>query len=260
MPKKRNPLDEALSEREKTAAKRHQQDLETWQQWSANRTPENTNALMRRFEPVFRSTERQHRAPNVTPVSFRTNMMTNAAKAFENYDPNKGTVLRTHVQNMLRKSITFNQRHQNFARLSSGMSEMIGPIDRATDALRDELGREPTHVEVATYVNAHPDLIKRRRRLTGKKVGEIHTLRRADVFDAGFESDPTVRQASRAQEVLGLLPQELTAEEKQVFNHLYGHGVPAITSTSVLAKKLGKSQSSISRIRTSIQAKFKRHL
>lgn len=258
---KKNPIDEALSAKEKVAAQRRADDFQAWEQWKKKPTQSNTHVLMNRFEPVFRAKTRSWKAPNVRSSAFRANLKLQAANAFETYDPNRGAALRTHVENHLKKSMRFNARHQNAAYIPEGQAELIGPIQKAQGQLFDEFGRDPSHGEIAKFINADPGLIGKRRPVTATKVKRISAAaQQKDIIGSAFESDPTPRAARREGEVLGLLRPTLSTDERKVFDHLYGQqGKPRIGSTSQLAKKLGKSQSQVSRLKTGILKKYKHY-
>lgn len=246
-----SPVDDYLDAKEKSAAVRDAQDLEAWQSWKAQPTPQNLQPLMKRFEGTFGQKAALWKAPNVNEAAFKANLMQQAMKAFENYDPNRGASLRTHVTGRLSKSKRFNVSQQNMAYIPEQKTGLIGPIDSATDRLRDELGRDPTDHEIGLAIGQTP-----------QRVAEIRGLRRADIPASSFESDPISVANSRHQEVVGLLRPALGSEEERaVFDYMYGqNGKPQVTSTSDLARRLGKSPSQISRLRRKVEATYKKNL
>jgi len=258
---RKNPLDSALSAKEKLAAQRRAEDIQAWETWKKQPTPENTHVLLNRFEPVFRQKVRDWKAPNTRTGAFKANLKLHAGNAFESYDPNRGASLRTHVENHLKKSMRFNQRYQNARYMPEGQTELIGPIQKAHGTLMDQLGRDPTHREIASYINQTPELIGRRKPLSAAKVKRISTAAlEKDIIGSTFESDPTPRASKREFEVIGQLRPTLTRDEQEVFDYLYGqNGKPRIGSTSQLAGKLGKSQSQVSRLKSGILAKYKHY-
>ncbi len=255
-----NPLDEALNSKEKLAQERRDQDIHLWQTWKNDPNQDNMHALMKRFEPVFRAKVNQFKAPNVNPSAFRANLKLQAINAFETYDPERAA-LRTHLDANLKRSMRFNAQHQNMAYIPEGQTAFIGPIDKATDELTDELGRAPSHFEVAQFINERPDLLKNKKRLTATTVARISTNRRKDIISSTMEGDAAPIEASRNQAVLGLLRPELNEDQQQVFDHIYGmNGAPRINSTSALAKKLDKSPSQISRLKSAIAIEYKKYI
>lgn len=254
---KMNPLDDALSAKEKLAAQRREEDHAIWQQWQQNPTPDNMHPLMQRFEPMIKQKARLWRAPNVNESAFRANLKLQAIDAFKTFDPDKGAALRTHLENRLKKSMRFNAQQQNMARIPEAKSYQIGGIMRAQDELREDLGRDPTPAEISEFLNP---MLTPRKQLTAKKVEQIQQAQIKDVMGSAFESDPVPKAIGRERQVITLLRPALTPDQQVVYDHLYGlNGKQRVTSTTELAKTLGKSPSQISRLRTGIFQTFQRY-
>lgn len=256
-----NPLDEAIESQEKLGAKRRAEDHSLWETWNKKPTEKTMNPLMRRFEPVFRQKMQQYKAPNVSAAAFKTNLKIHAVKAFTTYDPSRGASVRTHLENGLKRSMRFNAQHQNMAYIPEGQTAYIGAIDRASDSLQDTLGRDPSHLEIAKFVNGDPDLLGGKKRMTAGTVKRVQGSRRKDVIASSMESDPTGFGSDRNRAVLGLLRPELNRDQQQVFDHLYGmNGQKQIDRTGTLAKTLGKSPSQVSRLKSAIAKKYKKFI
>lgn len=252
-----DPLDDALDARDKLASQVKTADQQAWETWKKDPTPENMDALMTRFEPVFRSKANLWKAPNVNQAAFLTNLKINAVDAFRTYDPNKGAALRTHLEHRLQKAKRFNTQQQNYAYMPEEQVNQIGRIDQAKDELGETLGRAPTSAEISAHLNQG---MKGRGLLTPKRVDRILQGQRKDIVSSSFESDPTSNAINREREVIMLLRPNLNSEQQEVYDHLYGqNGKSVITSTTELARVLGKSPSQISRLRTGILKKFDEH-
>ena len=259
-PMQTDPLDEALSSQEKLAAQRRVEDHRLHDEWKKKPNQQNMHALMRRFEPVFRAKVNQYKAPNVNTSAFRGNLKLQAVSAFETFDPNKAS-LRTHLDNHLKRSMRFNAQHQNMAYIPEGQTAYIGGIDRAVDEMQESNGKQPTHGQIATFVNQRPDLLGGKKRLTSRMVGRVQGNRRKDIVGSTLDADSAPYATNRNEQVLGLLRPALKPDQQQVFDHIYGsNGAQRINSTGALAKKLGKSPSQISRIKSGIAAKYKKYI
>ena len=256
--KDKDPIDEALSERDKVAAVRAAQDHQLWQQWKQEPTHDNMDHLMTRFDPLIKGKGRMWKAPQVNQAAMLTNLRIHAVDAFQTYDPNKGAALRTHLESRLRPAMRFNQQHQNYAYMPEEQVGQIGNIQKAQDTLSEDLGRPPTSAEIVGFVNPQ---LQGRRKLTEKKVNRIIEGQRKDIVGSAFESDPTPHAINREREVAGLLRPNLNAQQQEVFDHLYGKNGKAKTdSTTRIAKSLGKSPSQVSRMRTDILKKFNEYM
>lgn len=247
----KTPVDEYLEEQSKTAAARDKKDLELWEKWKKKPTKTNLQPLMQRFDRVFDHKVKAWKAPKVSEPAFRANLMKNALSAFDRYDPSRGASVRTYVIQRLARSQRFNTSQQNASYIPEKKTELIGPIDTATDKLRDRFGRTPTNSEIAKEIGVKPRL-----------VGEVQRLRRADISSSVFESDPVPKANTRHDEVISLLrPSLRNDDEKAVFDYMYGmNGKPKVTSTNAIAKRLGKSPSQISRLKNRVKATYKSNI
>lgn len=251
------------------ASIKRDKEHELWNTWNTKgRTPEHLEPLLNAFGSVVGAKTREWKAPHVNENAMKAEIESHMIKAFENYDPNKGASLRTHLEHRIKKAQRFNAKNQNFAYIPEEPARFIGKINRATEELQEEYGRPPTHYEIADQVNANDP----KARLNAKKVKDIISYQRKDMVASGFQSeqgaifDPTPRIANREQEVLGLIQAEMHAifpsqDDRTVFEHIYGiNGKKEITGTNELAAKMGKSPSQISRIKKSIGNRVKSYL
>lgn len=247
---KSNPIDNAFDGQVKAAAEKRAEDLKLWEAWKQNPGPETTRPIMQRFEPVFKAKIRQWKAPNVNEDAFRTELQLRTLKALETFDPSKAG-FRTHLEFHLQKAMRFNANQQNYARIPEGQARRIGKIDSARNELSEELGRDPTHEEIAELLNSR--LVGKEKALSGKQVAKIQASRINDVVLSSLEQDPSPNAINRDREIISLLRPTLKPDEQVVFDHLYGiNGRPLISSTNELARTLGKQPSQISRLRSSI--------
>jgi DNA-directed RNA polymerase specialized sigma subunit len=259
----RDAVEEFLQVKEALPNLRREKEHKLWETWKANdQSPKHLEPLLAVFDPVVNAKIREWKAPRVNESAFRAELHKHMIKAFQDYDPDRGASLRTHIENRIQKAKRFNSKYQNFAYIPEEPAGYIGRINRATDELKEDLGREPTHAEIAKQVNNNDP----KARLTGKKVGDIITFQRKDQPGSQWTFDPVARTSDREQEVLSLMQAELpqifpNEDDRAVFEHIYGlNGKATITGTNELAKKLGKSPSQISRIKSSVGNRFKSFL
>jgi DNA-directed RNA polymerase specialized sigma subunit len=249
-----NPLEEFLKHAMGEVTDKQRQELEHLHTWrESGHDPEHLRPLLQTYQPILDQRLKQWKAPAVPDDAFRSELQTHFVNALKSYDPTKGAGLRTHVENRIQKAKRFNARYQNVARIPEAKAMQIGKIDSAKRELQEQFGRDPTHDEIAGHIG-DPKLLP-------KHVMQIENARMRDVPASAFEDDPTELHQMRSREVLSLLPHELTEDEHTVFRHLYGlDGHDQMTSTNELAKRLGKSPSQVSRLRTSILNKYTQFL
>lgn len=247
-----NPVDDFLAARKEKAEKRKGKEVAMWEAWKhapSHEKPRKLEPLLKAYEPTFNTKVREWKPPAIPESAFRAVLTEHFVKALNIYDPTKAA-LSTHIEQRLQKAKRHVIKHQNIGYIPEGQVQYIGKINKAVDHLTEEFGRPPTHDEIADHLG-----------MTPKKVNTIMQNLRRDVPNSKWESDPTVHEIGREQEVLNLLQYNLSPEEKNVFEYLYGqNGKPVIGSTNALAAKLGKSPSQISRLRTAILNKYKTYV
>lgn len=260
-----NPLTDYFEEKAAAPSKRKEEDLQLWHAWNDNgRKPEHLEPLLNKYKGIVSQKVGQWKAPAVPESAFRAELQTHLIKAIESYDPAR-SALNTHVENRLQKAKRYNTRHQNFAYIPEGKARFIGPIDKARDILREDLGREPTHHEISAHLQKSED--GDYRKLTPAKVEEIQKARIRDVPDTMFETDPTQQHGSFEDQQIEVAANTLHSifpdkpEMHEVFHYTFGTGgYPKIPSTGALAKKLGKTDQQVSRMRTQMGTTLRKHM
>lgn len=244
-----NPVEEFLKEKNAALQQKRDQELQHLNTWRQTQDPAHLEPLLKSYEPVVAMKMRQYKAPALNEAAFRAELQKHLIGAFQSFDPSRGAQLSTHVENRLRKVQRFNNRFQNMAYIPEGQAQHIGRINKAKDELAEQFGRDPTHDEIADHIG-----------MPVKQVSKVIGSQRRDIPASTFESDPTEIAMHRDQEVLDLLPYNLSKDETQVFNHIFGqNGARQIGSTNDIAKTLGKSPSQVSRLRTSILKKYQQY-
>ena len=232
------------------------QEVDMWRSWKdSGEDPDKLQPLLQSLNPVIDQNVRRHKAPRIHKPVIEAEARTLTVKALRRYDPARGTMVSTHVHNNLKGLNRFVKKHQNFTRIVETQANRIGDYQRSKSSMQEELGREPTTLEMAD-----------RLRMSPKKVSRLERELRKDSFaalaaDDLVESNPFEQELPVHREVIEMLPYELTINEQQVFNHLFGQGgVPKDTSTGSIATKLGWSQSKVSQVKNSVSKKYIEYL
>lgn len=259
-----SPIDQYLSSKEKSAAVREEEDVNAFKTWQDNPNKDNLSNLYKRFNSEFdkRVNLWSGGAKKVNPAVIKVDLKKNALKAFNNYDPSKGTTLRTHVTNMLRRSQRTVGLYQNMAYIPEEKRFLISPINTARDTLFDEKGSDPTHQEIADYLNKNPQMIAGRiqGKITPKLIQNVAKYQIKDIPDAGFEDDPTKNIGSGDIQVAKMLPMALEPREKDFYEYYMGlNGKPKINKISDIGRRLGLSPTQASRMHRKIINKFKKY-
>lgn len=233
------------------------QDLEMWRTWkTSGEDPETLAPLLSSLNPVITSQVNRHRAPRIYKPAIEAHARVLAVQALRRYDPMRATAVASHVQNNLKGLNRYVKKHQNFTRIVEAQANKIGPYTRAQAALHEELGREPTTLELADRLKMSP-----------KKVERLASEIRPDIFslpatgEDAFESSPFEETSPQHKEIIEMLPYELTTDETAVFNYLFGKGGKRkITVMSDIATALKWSPSKVSQVKSTISAKYRAYL
>lgn len=254
-----NPLEEFLEYREgltkesaKNLREKQQKELEMWRHWNANgRRPEHLQPLIRSFKPLINSKVNVYTSKirDIPPEAIRAEFNNQFVRALETYDPNRGAGLGTHIHYSLEKARRFITTYQNPGRIPENRIYKIRELQDAEMHLDDKLGRAPTQLELADYLKWSP-------RQVGMLQKEVRKTRPA----SQFEVDPFTYLPSKQQEILRLLPYELSHEERAVFEYVYGIGGKPQLGTGAIAQRLNMSAPKVSRLKASIADKLKKYL
>jgi DNA-directed RNA polymerase specialized sigma subunit len=257
------PLEDYFQFKKDAAVKRTEQDMEAFEKWKKRPTKRSLSTLLRRFEPEFNRKVSLWKSPKVDAAAFKADLKKNAITAFTTFDPTRGASLRTHVNNLLKRSQRFNLKYQNMAFIPEEKAALITPVQQATDQLTQELGKAPNNKQIATFLNRKSVLLPKRvvGKVTPSLVKTVQKYQIRDIPGSAFETDPTTRIPSFERETLGLLRSTLTGDMRTVYDYMYGTGgKPQITSTGQIAKRMGKSPSQISRLKGKIQTVYKKYI
>lgn len=241
---------------------RKQQELHMWREWKdSDEHPDKMEPLLNSLQPLVRKRMNDY----TRGVPIRTEVLQSAAnkqviQSLRNYDPTKAK-LTTWVTSNLRGLSRFVIANQNMARIVEERSQIIGDYQRARSELSDELGRDPTSIEMADRINQSPERMEAsRRQVTAKTVGLLQHEMKKDLLSSGSLDDPFTNVTPREREILKLLQYELDPTELQVYEYILGlHGKPKITSTGQIATMLGWSPSKVSQVKGRIAKKYEEY-
>lgn len=270
-----NPVAEYFETKEAAKEQRKKQEVDLLTHWKANgQQAEHLEPLLKLYEPVI-AQHMKKKPPMVPAPAYKAELLGRAIKAFETYDPNRGAALNTHVDWHMRKAVRYGNLHANVGYLPEGQSAFIGDIDKARNVLSEELGREPTPQEIHDHLQNDPD--KDFRKLTPKRIETIQAGRIRDIpmsRSAGQQADAYDYTGRADQASHGFEDQQIAVAKNilptlfpnnpamhTLFHHTFGtDGHEKIMSTGALAKKMGKSQSQISRMKTQMGNTLRKHM
>jgi DNA-directed RNA polymerase specialized sigma subunit len=95
---------------------------------------------------------------------------------------------------------------------------------------------------------------KKKKRWTMAEVQRMNSELRADILSSSFEADPSTWSPDVDTEIAAFLHEELSPEEQKVYSLIQKPGTTQ-GKTGLIAKRLGWSDSKVSRLRKAIERK-----
>ena len=156
-----------------------------------------------------------------------------ARKAAESYDAKTGVKFSTYLTNYLKKLSRISTQYGGVVRVPENKQFKIQKINQAEQALKDELGRDPSIGELSGYTGFSTQVVANLVK-TRKKEVNVNNLAYTPVF---IENDN--------DECVVFVYHDLTDRDKFIFEHKTGFGSKKILSNDEIAKELKISSSTV---------------
>ena len=239
----------------KTAAEK-QHEVETFAKWQKTNDPAQFRALYSSMKPlIYDAAKKASYGSNLPESAHRAWAAQSFYDALRTFKPGGGASLQTHVYGAVhQKAKRLNYMYQNLAYIPEPRSMQIGVYQNESSNLRESLGRDPTASEIAARLSWSIKDVERIQK-------EIH---KDLAMEEGTE-EMGVFEGPETEEVLEQLYDDLTLEEQQVYDHVFGkHGKPKATKANNkidydrIARSTGYSASKARTIVNKIKVKFER--
>jgi DNA-directed RNA polymerase specialized sigma subunit len=225
-------------------------DMKLWQGWvDGGKQPEDTEKLLTNFKGLIRSQSNKYaRTQNIPSSAIHAQFQTQAMHAFDNYDPNRGTKLSTHMTNQMKRARRFVNTYQNIGRIPEPRINKITEFKDARMRLEDDLQRPPSAHELSDNLKWPVKHI----------VAMEHEIR-DEIPASRFPGEVASIKPSKDAEILRLIQYELSPEEKSVFEYSMGQNGKPQLKPGDIAKKLNMQPSKVSRLKLAIANKVGRY-
>lgn len=234
-----------------TFNKKEQKDALTssWETWRAKPTIENFSQLLQQAKPTLNSAVRSY-APASSP-SVYSMAKVYAKKAFETYDPTKGTKLKTYLHTQLqplrREVSSYNTLH-----VPENVQSDIRYLNTKEHEFERENGRMPNNDELADFT-----------KLSRKRIEHIRKFSRPTVYtstieeSAGSEDAHALPATQEAESFWkDYVYDSLSAQDKLIYDLRSGSKTGNPVPLKDIAKKLRMSASAVSQRLKRIAAKI----
>jgi len=213
-----------------------------WDKWKKDPSKENLGVLLKDLEPIiYRQTSRWSGV--LSPEYMNVEGKVLAVQAINDYDPNRGTALSTHVSNRLQKLSRPVYMYQNVYRLSEPNTLKINSYKTAMVELEDDLGRPPTSGELAARLGWSISFLQSfRKELRGELIAS--------------EPRPIVDSGDKDAGLVHYVYSELNPSQQTIFDHMTGFGGAPQLSPSEIQKKLSLTPGQFAHQKRQIIKKF----
>lgn len=210
--------------------------------YATSRNPETAGAFLKAVHPVLTEATRSYAGAEAATPTVMANAKRLALEAARRYDPTRAK-LRTHLLSHLRGI------RRQVAQSTSGIrvpeqwkldSQRLSSI---VPDLRDQLGREPSHAEIADHAGIGIDRVRKAQSVPG-------------VLSSGQVGD-SVESVPRDEEAWKVWTEAIYHDsgpiDQVIMDHSLGiHGNPVLSGNEI-AKKLGLSAGAVSQRRLKLQ-------
>jgi DNA-directed RNA polymerase specialized sigma subunit len=215
------------------ALSRKEQDLALWRAWKRNPSDINLSALLKQVNPLIQRETNKWSGTLARPL-LETEGKRLAVEAFQNYDPNRGAALATHVVNRLQKMSRLSYSNQNVARLPENKVLQFHTYHVGHSQLRDDFGRPPTTDEMADHLGwTLPQVNK-----FNTQIGRQELIESVGVDNVG----KSLAQVEASDHLVDFVHHDLPPVQRSMFEHLTGYQGASRLSNKQIQKKLGLTQ------------------
>lgn len=242
--------DTSISEKhfeQKEATNRAQTDMEIWQKWKKNPTPENLNRVMEQIDPVVHSEANKWKQSGINPNILQMKARSMAYQAVKTYDPKAGTQLNTHVTNNMKKMSRYVINNQNAIRMPEDKIYAYRGYMKQVNNLNEELGRDPTELDIKESLGNRGTLGDY------KPTTEYHYTRASEAGDSSGMDEYSMDSTS-----MSLMYDQLTDKQKFVFKHSFGYQGAQVKSNQQIAQELGSSPAAVSKLKKKIEGRYRK--
>lgn len=193
-----------------------QEELELWKRWKAGDSKAQ-NKLIKSLDPLLQQQVNRYFHPNIPRSALEMESKKLALDAFKTYDPNK-SALNTHVTNHQKHLQRYVLNFVNLGKIPENRALAVGKFQKIKQNLMEDLGREPTLVELADELKWPTQEVERMESELRKDLA----LTAGDEEEGFFEH--VLHETEDIPEALEFVYHEATPEDKLILEYYWGLG------------------------------------
>jgi DNA-directed RNA polymerase specialized sigma subunit len=215
--------------------------------WKQKPSPGSTGFLVRTIEPEISKGINMHVGKPNPLIRSRARKLT--IQALSSYDPSRGVKLGTHVINQLQGLKRINRQQTTILKTPERVGIEQNRVRLAEQELQDELGRDPSMVELADYTGLSTKRLKHLQRFhQGMSEGRF-----AQMGEDGEGFDPAVEEQGD-DPWIELVYGDLDPVNQKIMEWTLGLNGQPVRPNQDIAMKLGITPGAVSQRKAKIQA------
>ena len=221
-------------------------DVALWKQWNKSKSTSDLSKLLHQVNPLIYTVAQQY-AGNIAPAILEAEAKIQAVRAFNTYNPNKGTKLSTHLMNQLKKTSRFAYKHQEIYTVPEDRRIKYHTFNSVKSHLKDKYDRDPTIEELADSLKWSNSEVKRYHNEDIKELSDSQPI----ATDSGFykhQTDP----------ITSYIYNDLAPDEKVLMESITGLNGKSPLSNKEVMRKLNMTQGQFSYAKRKLVNKLKR--
>jgi DNA-directed RNA polymerase specialized sigma subunit len=261
------PEDKDLGFNDKIENTKNEEEKQSWKDnyvnWiENNKNPESFRKLMQSLQPTIDYALASNNAKGDPYIEAQAKILT--ANSIKSYDLSYETSLPTYLTSNLKKLTRIIRDYRSPVKIPENTFYELQDLKESEMELEDILGREPTVQEVADHMKIPIEKIEKLKNQRLKQVSENQYFN----SESGDTNDDNVSTLSETngempnyvREALAYTYASLDTREKKILEWSTGFGGAKLLPPSEIAKRLGISQSQVSRLTAKIAVSVEENL
>jgi DNA-directed RNA polymerase sigma subunit (sigma70/sigma32) len=215
-----------------------EQELKLWKNWKQYDDTQSRDKLLISLEPLLYKEVNKYTASPLPRTTIETEARILALNAFQSYDPTKAQ-LNTHVTNHLKHLQRYVLTYQNVGKIPEHRGIAISKYQNIRDNMSEDLGREPTSVELADALQWSPAEVER---MQIELRRDLSIAAKKEDEDAGGFFDYTFSTTDPLKEAIQFVYFDSSAEDKKILEYTFAIGGEKTLAPKEIAKKLHKTE------------------
>jgi DNA-directed RNA polymerase sigma subunit (sigma70/sigma32) len=225
-------------------------ELKLWKKWHRTKDPALLTELLTSMDPYLQSHVNKFTASPLPRPALESQARILATKAFHTYKPNMGAALNTHLGHELKHLTRYVLEYQNVGKIPENRGIAISRYKNVKANLTDELGREPTTLEVADALQWSVAEVERMQTELRQDLDIIQGKEEA-FFDVGYNL------TDRTHEIMMFVYYSVSPEEQKILEYSFGIGGSPRLSVDEMAMRLNKTPAQVRDMRQELARKIK---